>query len=369
MNSVFFCSKCLVMSTRPRVKFDKNNICSACKWSEEKKKLNWSIKSKKLLKLLTKYKKNKPYNCLVPVSGGKDGSYVAYNLKNKYKMNPLCVTVRPPLETELGKRNLNSFVSSGYQHIHISTNVKTMQKLNKIGFIEMGFPYYGWLIAIHSAVLRVACNFKIPLIFYAEDGEVEYGGDSKHKNNGIYGTDYMISNYLEAGYKKVLKKSKLSEDDLYWFTLPNKKELKKNKIVCTHMSFYENWDPYRNYLIAKKYCGLEEKEELNRGTYTNFAQNDQKLYSLHVYLMYLKFGFGRTNQDASIDVRRGAMSREQAIELVKIYDNHFPNEYLDEYLDYFQMNKKNFFLTIDKWANKKILQKINGKWIPKFKIS
>ena len=48
----------------------------------------------------------------------------------------------------------------------------------------------------------------------------------------------------------------------------------------------KNWDPYRNYLVAKEFCGLQENESVNSGTFTNFAQNDQALYSLHTYLMF-----------------------------------------------------------------------------------
>ena len=81
----------------------------------------------------------------------------------------------------------------------------------------MGFPYYGWLIAIHSAVLRIAVQFNIPLVFYSEDGEMEYGGDmNKGKDQGVYGVDYITGAYLEYGYEKVLKKPNLSEKQLYW---------------------------------------------------------------------------------------------------------------------------------------------------------
>ena len=69
----------------------------------------------------------------------------------------------------------------------------------------------------------------------------------------------------------------------------NQDELNKNSTKFTHWSYFENWDPYRNYLIAKEKCGLKEAENNNQGTFTNFAQNDQHLYSLHTYLMYLKF--------------------------------------------------------------------------------
>ena len=71
-----------------------------------------------------------------------------------------------------------------------------MQKLNKLGFVEKGFPYYGWLIAIKTAVIQTAMNFNIPLIFYGEDGEVEYGGSTESKNNSLYSIEYMKTRLL-----------------------------------------------------------------------------------------------------------------------------------------------------------------------------
>ena len=83
--------------------------------------------------------------------------------------------------------------------------------------------------------------------------------------------------------------------------------------------------------------------------------------------MYLKFGFGRTTQDACIDVRRGSMTRKQAVELSKRYDDFYPNEYFKMYANYYKISEKNFHQVIDKWANKKLFVKKN-RWVPKFKI-
>jgi len=121
-------------------------------------------------------------------------------------------------------------------------------------------------------------------------------------------------------------------------------------------------------VVAKKYCGLDEKKETNPGTFTNFAQNDQALYSLHTYMMYLKFGFGRATQDAGIEIRRGAMTRNQAKNLVNLYDNQYPTQYINTYLDYYKVTKKTFQNILDKWANKKLFKKHHGMWKPKFVI-
>ena len=82
--------------------------------------------------------------------------------------------------------------------------------------------------------------------------------------------------------------------------------------------------------------------------------------------MYLKFGFGRATQDAGIEVRRGAMTREQAVNLVRLYDNHYPEEYIDTYINYYMITREQFDSTIDKWANNELFEKVDDRWKPKF---
>lgn len=369
MNDLKWCSNCLAMSTRPRITFDDRGFCNACRWMEAKKELDWDKRKSELNLLLDKHRRSDNYfDCVVPVSGGKDGSYVAYNLKHKFGMNPLCITVTPPLSLELGELNLKAFIESGYNHISVNAPYQAMQALNKQGLIDMGFPYYGWLIAIKSAPINIAARLGINLIFYGEDGEVEYGGSTETDKDPIYGIEYIKKVYLEGGYNKVLENSSLDQKDLNFFYFPPDTALQKSSLDITHWSYFENWDPYRNYLVAKEHCGLAEADNTNSGTFTNFAQNDQALYSLHAYIMYLKFGFGRANQDASIEIRRGAMDRDQAVNLVELYDGVFPEHFKDIYLAYYQMTEKEFDAALDKWVNRDLFQKINEKWIPQFKI-
>ena len=369
MDKVTRCKNCVSLSSRPRTTFDNRGWCNACQWMEKKKNLDWDKRFSELEINLNKYKsKNDNYDCIVAVSGGKDGSYISHQLKSKFGINPLTVTVRPPLEMELGNENLRNFIGSGYDHIHVSPNKDVMRELNTIGFKEIGFPYYGWMIAIHSAVIRVAVNFGIKLIFYGENGEVEYGGDNKANGDKSIFTNYYHTKFiLEDSYEKVFSQLSIKDKSkLYFFKFPKDEDMKD--IGLSHYSYYENWDPYRNYLVAKKECGLKEKSDANLGTFTNFAQTDQDLYVLHCYLMFLKFGFGRATSDASIEVRRGAMTREQAINLVDIYDGRYPMEYLDSFLSHYQISLKEFDTILDKFANKELLIKRNGKWEKNFSI-
>lgn len=369
LTTLRWCTNCLAMSTRPRITFDERGWCNACRWMEKKQTLDWAARQRQLEELLDKHRRSGGrFDCLVPVSGGKDGSYVSYNLKYKYGMNPLCLTVTPALPLALGEQNLRAFVESGYNHITVNPAYKAMRILNKRGLIEMGFPYYGWLIAIQAAPVRMATQLGINLIFYGEDGEVEYGGSTETDKNPIYNVQYMQRIYLEGGYDKVLNNSGLPKQDLVFFRFPDAADLARMPLDITHWSYFENWDPYRNYLVAKEHCGLKEAESSNAGTFTNFAQNDQALYALHTYLMYLKFGFGRANQDASIEIRRGAMDRSQALNLVRLYDGQYPQEFLETYLEYYQMSRAEFDDVLDRWANRGLFEKVDGYWQPRFTV-
>jgi N-acetyl sugar amidotransferase len=355
------------MSTRPRITFDDKGRCNACVWAEAKGLINWSEREAELNRLLDLHRgSGKPFDCIVPVSGGKDGSYVAHRLKADYGMMPLCVTVNPPLPLPIGQRNLQAFAESGFTLLTVNPDPEAMRVLNRKGLEELGSPYFGWLTAIHTGVIRIAAAFGIALLFYGEDGELEYGGSSEMANRFVYGVEYQKRVYLEGGHDRILSSADLDEQQKYFYAFPSSDEVENLQI--THWSYFENWDPYRNYLVAKEHCGLTESEGANSGTFTNFAQNDQALFALHCYLMYLKFGFGRATQDASIEVRRGAMDRRQAVNLVQMFDGQFPEEFISQYLEHYRMTLDEFEAVLDHWADRDLFEKVDGRWRPKFQV-
>lgn len=368
-SSVFWCSNCLNMSTRPRITFSANGMCNACTWSEEKKNLDWN---KRILELKTILNTNRSINgrhdCIVPVSGGKDGSYVAHQLKSVFGMNPLTITINPALALDLGNRNLDNFIASGFTNMKFSLNPMILQRVNKVGFEKWGFPYFGWLLGIMTVPVRLALNLGINLIFYGEDGEVEYGGSTETKNIPHYDTEYMRKIYFESGQDVILSNADLSMQDRYWFEFPAPNEISFSKLKILHWSYFENWDPYRNYIVAKENCGLEEASTTNDGTFTNFAQNDQGLYALHTYMMYLKFGFGRATQDAGIEIRRGAMDREQGLSLVRLFDGAYPEFWESQYLEYYQVTKTQFYKILEYHTNKDLFEFKDGRVKPKFQV-
>ena len=132
----------------------------------KKKSINWKKRNKEFLKIIKETKKSNKseFDVIVPVSGGKDGSYVTYQLKEKYNLNPLAVTVHPPLRTELGYKNLENFKKKGFNLLELTLPYESLQKINKFSFIDHGKPLNGWTVGIFSAVARVAHKFGINLI-------------------------------------------------------------------------------------------------------------------------------------------------------------------------------------------------------------
>ena len=352
-NLFFFrCKKCLVTSTRPRVKF-KKGICSGCLNFEERKKINWKKRFSILKKICKKLKSQTgAFDVIVPVGGGKDSSYVAWYLKNKLGMNPLCVFCEPPLMTKIGKENLSNFENSGFSVLKIYER-KIDRKINKVMFQKFGFAQYSWLAAIKVVPIKIALQMNIKLIMWGEEGESMYGGVNKYRNNLSFKPSRIKKFYLESLPVTKFFKQK----DLGWINLSKKEVKLSSRLYNCNWSFFEKWDENMHLKVAKKFCGLKDAKFKEQNAINKHSHTDQKMFSLHMYLAYLKFGFSRATSDTSIEIRHGRITRKHAKKIVNKYDSIFPNEYLTDYCKYFKMNKKQFLQTLEKFRNKKIFDK------------
>lgn len=172
-----FCQRCTISNMRPRISFDHEGVCSACRFAERKVSVDWDQRDLELRLLCNKHRKgNGDFDVIVPCSGGKDGSSVAHKLKHKYGMTPLCVTWAPLLPTEIGRKNLDAFVAAGFDVVQGRPNGRTTRRLTRLAFEHMGDPFQPFIYGQTNFPLQISVRYQIPLIFYGEDGEAEYGG-------------------------------------------------------------------------------------------------------------------------------------------------------------------------------------------------
>ena len=214
------------MSTRPRIEFDEDGRCNACIWSERKKSLNWKEREQQLIKLLDAAKSVvMRFDCLVPVSGGKDGSYVAHTLRERYGVKALAVTVTPALSREIGDQNLRGFIESGFDHISINPHPEIMRKLNRVGFEEIGFPYYGLAYGYsHSCYKGSLIQFDVSHKYsMGKMARWNYGGTilTGEEAPVVLMLRYMRDVCLSGGYRQVLDGDATSpKGDTYFFEFP-----------------------------------------------------------------------------------------------------------------------------------------------------
>ena len=107
-----FCKLCVLPDTRPNLHIDSDGVCNACKNHANNINIDWSKRKKEFSKLINSFKKNNNYDCIIPVSGGKDSTFQTYVIKKVYGLNPLVVNFHPLDQTEIGKKNLQSLIIS-----------------------------------------------------------------------------------------------------------------------------------------------------------------------------------------------------------------------------------------------------------------
>ena len=65
------CTKCVIPETAETNKFGPDGVCSVCIQIHDKEKINWIERKKELDELITNYKNQGSYDCIIPFSGGK----------------------------------------------------------------------------------------------------------------------------------------------------------------------------------------------------------------------------------------------------------------------------------------------------------
>src|SRR5579883_1616372 len=185
---VKFCKRCVISNQRPRIRFDEEGVCSACRFAERKAAvIDWTKREKELRALCDKHRsKDGSFDVVVPGSGGKDSAFVSHMLKHEYGMHPLTVTWAPHIYTDIGWKNLQAFIHSGFDNILGTPNGKVHRKLTALAFEHLGDPFQPFIYGQKSFPIRIATQFGIPLIMYGENGEVEYGGDSKNEDKAYH---------------------------------------------------------------------------------------------------------------------------------------------------------------------------------------
>lgn len=352
--------------TKPGIVFNSNGLCSACFYSKKKKKINWKKRMLHLTKICDEVRNSNGngYECIVPVSGGKDSTYQAHLMRNKFKLKTLCVNVCAHVQTEEGILNLNSMVENiGVDLVKISIKPSTQKKIRRFALFELGNPNYAEHIVIFSGVARMALNTRAPLVVWGEDIAMEFGGnvDEKSEKEGL--ADDLINNDLfnNLSFDKFIR-GRIKQKDLYFYNHPQKEDFKKINSRSIYLGYFNKWDGKKHFDIASKLGFVSRKKGPLSGNLLAYDNIDEKLCEIHIWFKMLKFGFWRPTDQCCYQIWNNRMGRAKAVEFVRNNQYKFPHEYLKEFLEFHDLKEGELFDSMEKWRNKDIWVKKNRKW-------
>lgn len=353
---VRYCTKCVYPETKPDLFFDEEGVCSACIAAEEKhEEINWNQREKDFFEIIEEYKVKSPtgYDCIIPVSGGKDSTYQAYFMKYVCGLNPLLVCFETTSVTELGQQNLNNLSDMGMDVIHFKKNHQVYKKMVVESFKRIGDEMWPNHIGIFTIPVQIAVKFNIPLIVWGENSQQEYGGPLDAIKNNILNRKWLeeFGGLLGNRIQDMVGVDGITEKELTPYFYPNDEDIESVGVTGLFLGHYFFWDARKQLEIIKEYGFSVKEDGPVEGTYTNYENIDEKLVGLHDYLKFVKYGFGRASDHASLDIRNKRISRDEAVELVKKYDGKYPHWGINNFIEYSGMEKEEVDRIIDSFTN------------------
>lgn len=357
-----YCTRCVMPSTKPDLHIDEEGVCNACRAYENRVKIDWDVRKKELSTILEKYRNsNSNWDCIVPVSGGKDSTYQVIRML-QMGLNPLCVTSSTCDLSPIGRRNIENLKLLGVDHMEFSPNPLIRAKLNRIGLTEVGDIAWPEHVGIFTIPVRAAVQFNVPLIVWGENSQNEYGGPAAASDNNV-----LTRRWLEEfGGLLGMRVSDLSETygiapkNLLPYQYPSDEELQRVGVTGLFLGHYLPWDGLSNVLISQAH-GFVSFEGPVEGSMVNYENLDNHQHGIHDYFKFLKFGFSRATDIACLHVRRERITRQDALEIIKARDGKFPWTYLgkplEDILDPLDMSVDEFIKVCDRFTNKKIFKR------------
>lgn len=376
--AVRYCTRCVYPSVAATpLTFDENGVCSGCRVAMQKGNIDWQRRFQFLQETVDEYRSQDNYDIVIPVSGGKDSYYQTHVAVHELGLKPLLVTYHGNNYLPEGERNLRRMREVfDCDHIIVSPSQETLIKMNRLGFRVQGDMNWQNHCGIFTAPIQVAVRYKVPLMLWGEHGFMDLGGMYSYKDFVEFTAKFRLEHaqrgydwfdFTDEGLEKLGHsqwKEGLREQDLLWAKYPSDEEIDEVGVRGLYLSNFVDWDAnYHTKLVQEKYDWQPAQIPFER-TYRTFSNlDDMHENGIHDYLKFIKVGYGRGTDHACKDIRSGAMTREQGIQMVRRYDHVKPRRDLERWLDYVSMDESEFDATCESFRDKRVWRVENGQWV------
>lgn len=363
-----YCTRCVMPSTKPDLEIDDEGVCSACRAYERRAVVDWEERGRELEGVLSRYRGDGTwYDCVVPVSGGKDSTYQVLQAL-RHGLTPLAVTGTTCDLSDIGRANISNLQRLGVDYIEVTTNRQVRAKLNRIGLELVGDISWPEHVTIFTVPVRVATQYNIPLIVWGENPQNEYGGPAASQESRILNRRWLeeFGGLLGLRVTDLVGMKGIARRDIIPFVYPSDDELRRVGVTGLFLGYFIPWDGQRNALLSQAH-GMTTFRKPVENTISNYENLDNHQTGIHDYFKFLKYGFGRATDQACLQVRRGRISRDEALELVRMHDGKFPWYYLDkpiaDILAPMDMSVDEFVGICDRFTNAELFQTKGGELV------
>ncbi|HUF09850.1 MAG TPA: N-acetyl sugar amidotransferase [Rhodothermales bacterium] len=325
-----YCARCCMPESNEGIRFDEMGICQSCQSAEQKIHIDWTERERQLRSVLERHKAlGNDYDCIVPISGGKDSTFQLHVITQVYGLKALAVTFSHNWFSETGKYNLqNAIERFNVDHIMFTPNRQLVNKLARKSLFTIGDACWHCHSGVGAFPLQIAVKYRIPLLIWGESVADMSGRATHYEPMLKFDRDYFTKVSAKVHAEGMVGDG-IALRDLAGFRLPSYDEIAEAGVVGIHLGDYVFWDDERQMEFVRDVYGW--REDHVEGTYKRYKSVECRMAGVHDYTKFLKRGFGRGTDHASIDVRAGLLTREEAFELAKKHDSERPDA-LDYYL-------------------------------------
>jgi N-acetyl sugar amidotransferase len=348
--------------TKPDIFFDADGVCSACRHFSDRAEVDWDQRRAELVEVLERYRSRdgSNYDCIVPVSGGKDSHYQVIRTL-ELGMNPLCVTATTDMLSDIGRRNIENLKRLGVDYIEVTPNPVVRRRINRLALTQVGDISWPEHVCIFTVPVRLAVQLRVPLIVWGENSQNEYGGPATAAQDNTLTRRWLeeFGGLLGLRVSDLVGQDGIERRHLVQYTYPTDDELTAAGVTGVFLGYYLPWDGWANAFIAQAW-GFETYPHAVEGSLVNYENLDNVQTGIHDYFKFLKYGFGRATDLACMQVRRGRITRADALAAVRRHDGKFPAVYLGvpiaEVLDDIGMTLEDFNAVCDRFTNRKLFR-------------
>jgi len=295
--------------------FDEFGFCNVCRSQEDKMRIDWLQRREGLSLILERFRtlhKDDEYDCIIPISGGKDSTFQLHVLTKEFNMRPLAVTFSHNWFSPIGFYNLmNALETFDVDHIMLTPKRSTVNKSARRSLDKIGDACWHCHAGIGSFPLKVAIQHNIKLVIWGESV-------AEHSSRGTYANPIMKfdQDYFTKVSAKVSVSDFTSQDfdprEMKKFEAVDSTVYKEKEIFGIHLGDYIYWDEERQTeFVMEKYGWKRDSIE---GTYKGYKSTECIMAGVHDFACYLKRGYGRTSFHLSADIRSGIISRDDVSE-------------------------------------------------------